>query len=99
MAFIRANFSPVGAQARTGSAPQVFVYTSTDRMFQVVASGYFPIDSTVPNQNMLGIFKPGDWIILNDDTVTDPGFFIIFIKNDGSDGNAITTQARSISSL
>jgi len=98
MPFIRTNFSPVGAQGRAGEVQQIFVYTSTDILIQIRSPGYFPIDSTTPNQNMLGVFKSGDWIILNDDTVSDPGFYIICILNDGSDGNPVTTHPSSITS-
>ena len=96
MAFIRTDFSPVGAQGRAGVVPQVFAYTSPDSLAIIKGSGYFPMDSTSPKTNMLGVFKSNDWIILNADTVSDPEFRIIFILNDGRDGNPITTQALNI---
>jgi len=96
MAFIRTDFSPVGAQARAGVVPQVFAYTSVDSLATIKGSGYFPIDSTNPKLNMLGVFKSQDWINVTHDTGGTIGFSIIFILNDGSDGNAITTQAVDI---
>jgi len=96
MAFIRTNFSTVGAQGRAGVVPQVFAYTSPDTLATIKGSGYFPIDSTNPKLNMLGVFKSQDWIMVTSENVGSIGFSIIFILNDGSDGNAITTQAVDI---
>ena len=96
MAFIRTDFSPVGAQARAGVVPQVFAYTSPDTLIAIKASGYFPINSTDPKVNMLGIFKSQDWIMVTSETGGTIAFSIIFILNDGSDGNPITTQALDI---
>ena len=96
MAFIRTDFSPVGAQSRAGVVPQVFAYISADDLATIKASGYFPINSTDPKLNMLGIFKSQDWIMVTHDTGGTIGFAIIFILNDGSDGNPITTQTVDI---
>jgi len=96
MAFIRLDFSPVGAQARRGVVPQHFAYTSPDSLATIKASGYFPQDSTNPKTNMLGVFAPNDAIHVAHDTGGTIGFSIIFILNDGSDGNAITTQTVDI---
>ena len=92
MSFIRTDFSPVGAQSRAGVVPQVFAYTSPDTLVAIKLPGYFPINSTDPKVNMLGIFKSQDWIMVTHDI----GFAIIFIDNDGSDGNQVTTQALDI---
>lgn len=96
MAFIRTDFSPVGAQGRAGVVPQVFAYTSPDTLATIKGSGYFPIDSTDPKLNMLGIFKSQDWIMVTHETGGTIGFAIIFILNDGSDGNPVTTQTVDI---
>jgi len=96
MSFIRTDFSPVGAQARRGVVPQVFAYTSPDSLATIKASDYFPIDSTDPKNNMLGVFAPNDRIHLTHDTGGTIGFADIFILNDGSDGNPITTNALDI---
>ena len=96
MAFIRTDFSPVGAQGRAGVVPQVFAYTSPDALATIKGSGYFPINSTNPKLNMLGIFKSQDWIMVTHDTGGTIGFSIIFILNDGSDGNPVTTQTVDI---
>lgn len=95
--FIRTDFSPVGAQARRGVVPQQFAYTSPDALAAIKASGYFPIDNTggVGN-NMLGIFASNDWIHVTHTTGGTIGFAIIFILNDGSDGNPVTTQTVDI---
>lgn len=96
MSFIRTDFSPVGAQGRAGVVPQVFAYTSPDSLATIKGSDYFPINSTDPKLNMLGVFKSQDWIMVTHDTGGTIAFSIIFILNDGSDGNAITTQAVDI---
>ena len=96
MAFIRTDFRPVGAQGRAGVVPQVFAYTSPDDLATIKLSEYFPINSTDPKLNMLGVFKPNDWIMVTHDTGGTIGFSIIFILNDGSDGNPITTQTVDI---
>ena len=100
MAFIRTDFSPVGAQGRAGVVPQVFAYTSPDDMVTIKMSDYFPINPTDPKLNMLGIFKAQDWIMVTSST-DGPGlrFAILFILNDGSDGNAITTQTVDINAV
>jgi len=96
MSFIRTDFSPVGAQGRAGVVPQVFAYTSPDTLATIKGSGYFPINSANPKLNMLGVFKPNDWIMVTSETGGTIAFSIIFILNDGSDGNAITTQTVDI---
>jgi len=96
MAFIRTDFSPVGAQARAGVVPQVFAYTTPDLLVTFKAPGYFPINSTNPKLNMLGVFKTSDWIMVTFDTGSVPQFVIIFILNDGSDGNPITVHVDDI---
>lgn len=94
MSFIRTDFSPVGAQARAGVVPQVFAYISSDLLETIKMSDYFPIDSTTPKLNMLGVFKSNDWIMVTHGIGFS--FSIIFIDNDGSDGNPITTKSDEI---
>ncbi|MCK4784664.1 MAG: hypothetical protein KAV87_13000 [Desulfobacteraceae bacterium] len=100
MAFIRTDFGPVGGQGRAGAVPQVFAYTSpTDFFGDVVMPGYFPINPPDPMQNMFGVFRPRDWILFTGDTVEDIEFSIMFILNDGSDGNLITVQPAMINAF
>jgi len=99
--FIRDNFSPLGAQGRARVAPQVFSYLTIDDLSSIKDPDYFPRDSTDPvGNNMLGVFKPNDWIMLNWINIVNPSgpiqFRIIFIDNDGRDGNVITTHAVDI---
>ena len=96
MSFIRTDFSPIGAQGRAGVVPQHFSYTSVDSLATIKGSGYFPQDSTSPKLNMLRVFAPNDAIHVAHSTGGTIGFAIIFINNDGSDGNAITTQSVDI---
>lgn len=94
MAFVRTDFSPVGGQGRAGVVQQVFAYVSTvDSLATIKASGYFPIDSTDPSLNMLGVLSSGDWIMVSS---SSSNFGIIFIDNDGRDGNPITTISTDI---
>ena len=41
MAFARSGWSPLGGQAKAGTTPQLFVYTSSDAHTAIDASGYF----------------------------------------------------------
>jgi len=97
--FIRTNFSPLGAQGRAQVAPQVFSYWTLDDLFgsAVKAPDYFPIDSRDPTRdNMLGVFKSNDWIMAIGGVPGDELFAILFIDNDGRDGNVITSHAVDI---
>jgi len=94
--FIRTDFSPAGAQSRAGVVPQQHNYTSPDDLATIKGSGYFPISSAAPKLNMLGVFFPNDSILVTHDTGGTFGAAIIFILNDGRDGNPITTQAVDI---
>ena len=97
MSFIRTDFSPVGAQGRAGVVPQHFAYTSPDTLAAIKTSGYFPRENASIDKNgMLGVFKPNDWIHVTSETGGTIAFSIIFILNDGSDGNAITIQTVDI---
>ena len=41
MAFARSGFGPLGGQAKAGTTPALYVYTSTDAHTAIDASGYF----------------------------------------------------------
>ena len=41
MALDEKNFSPVGAQARAGSVPSLWTYTTPDTLATIKATGYF----------------------------------------------------------
>ncbi len=96
MAFIRTDFSPVGAQARAGVVPQLFAYTTLDALAAVIAAAYFPFGAGSQPNSMLGTFKTNDMIMVTYDTGGTPLTAIIFILNDGSDGNDITVRADQI---
>lgn len=92
MSFIRTDFSPVGAQARAGVAPQKFSYTTRDSLATVKANGYFPRDNTITEKNgMLNVFSPNDIISVVHDAPpadlstqsTDPKHSIIRIAGAG----------------
>jgi len=41
MAFARSGWGPLGGQAKAGTTPALYVYTSTDAHTAIDASGYF----------------------------------------------------------
>lgn len=54
MAFLIANFSPIGGQSSRGYAPQRFSYKTADAHATVDTSGYF--------NEVSGMLEPGDII-------------------------------------
>lgn len=54
MAFIQANFSPIGGNAGRGSSPQRFSYKTADTHATVDTSGYF--------NSVSSLVEPGDII-------------------------------------
>ena len=57
MAFARSGWGPLGGQAKAGTTPQLFVYTTTDAATVVDAAGYFDsVSDTV---------RVGDMIIVH----------------------------------
>ena len=54
MAFLRANFGPLGGQSKRGSAPQMWTYKTDDALATVDTSGYF--------DNISDILEVGDTI-------------------------------------
>ncbi len=92
MSFIRKDFSPVGAQARAGAAPQKFSYVTRDTLAVVKANSYFPRENgSVDKNGMLGVFSPNDIISVVHDLppvdlntqVNEPRHSIIRIAGDG----------------
>ncbi len=41
MAFSKAGWNPIGGQSKAGTAPQMFMYTTTDSQTTVRAANYF----------------------------------------------------------
>jgi len=96
MAFIRTDLSLVGSQGRAGVVPQVFAYTSPDSLATIMAAAYFPTNPSDPKLNVVGVFKVQDWVMVTHDTGGTPGFSIIVIGTDGSDGGPIFTFIKDI---
>jgi len=72
MAFTEDSFSPVGANARRGSTPQQFSYSSPDAINTIKASGYF--------DEVASLLFVGDWISVNELVgVGTVGYWIIFV--------------------
>ena len=57
MAFARSGWGPLGGQAKAGTTPQLFVYTSTDAHTAIDASGYF--------NDLSDTLRVGDMIIVH----------------------------------
>ena len=82
MAFIANDFTPIGSQARSGVAPQVFSYTTEDNEGTVKAGGYF--------NALRGTLRVNDWIYAIVNTDATVGYFIFFVKENGLDlGTAV----------
>jgi len=75
MAFISKNFSPVGANAKAGNAPQVFSYISQDNRSVILTNGYF--------NEMKGVLHRGDWITSIKDADGSIGMSTEFVTGDG----------------
>ena len=54
MAFNKANFQPIGGQAKRGTAPQVFSYITEDAAATIDTAGYF--------NEVLALLEVGDMI-------------------------------------
>jgi len=77
MAFTEANFQPIGGQAKAGTSPQSFAYTTpaADAIADVIASGYF--------NDVADIVKEGDRIYVWDASVPTASDVIV-ISNTGT---------------
>ena len=101
MTFKRTDFSPVGAQARAGVAPQKFSYASTDALSAIKTNGYFPRDNDSINDppginGMLGVFNPNDIVSVVSDVPAAPSATkapkhdVVRIAGDGRGAGAAT---------
>lgn len=81
MPFIENNFSPMGANARAGNAPQVFSYISEDNRVVAMAPSYF--------DEIKGLLFRGDWVNIIKDVDTTIGLSFNFILGDGSTPSAM----------
>ena len=61
MAFVLADFSPLGGQSKAGNTPALYVYTTTEAHTAVDASGYF--------NDLSDTLVVGDMIIVHGATV------------------------------
>ena len=101
MAFVKANFPPLGGQSSRGKAPMQWAYATDDTLATVDGVGYFDNGSTT-NTGMRNIIKPGDKIYvavvssLTADpwVVADAGNVVVLTNASGiidtSDETAIT---------
>ncbi len=57
MAFVLADFTPLGGQSKAGNTPALYVYTTTEASTAVDTSGYF--------NDLSDTLKVGDMIIVH----------------------------------
>ena len=57
MAFDKTGLQPIGGQAKAGNAPQMWSYTSTDRLTVIDGEGYF--------NDVSDLLKVGDLIYVH----------------------------------
>lgn len=77
MAFTKANFQPIGGQAKAGSAPQMFSYLAPD------ADAVADIDDTGYFNDVADILKVGDRIYVWDSSVPTASDLIV-LSNTGT---------------
>jgi len=93
MAFVRADFSPLGGQSKAGNTPALYVYTTTEAHTAVDASGYF--------NDLSDTLSVGDMIIVHGATGgTRTVTMHIVVSNasgvvDVSDGTTIGSVSES----
>ena len=69
-----------------------------DGSYRSDADGDFQQGALSQPNSMLGNFRPNDMIMVTHDTGTVELTSIVFILNDGSDGNPITVRPDDINS-
>lgn len=89
MAFLIANFQPLGGQGKRGKAPQMWGYWTTDAATTIDGAGYF--NAGVANSGAYHLLELGDIIFaviwttaVGTGTVTDAGVFIVNGKASGT---------------
>ena len=85
MAYSETGLQPIGGQAKAGSAPQMWAYTSTDAIATVNTAGYFNDASDV--------LKVGDLIYVHDSNTPTASLVVVLSNASGvvdvSDGTTI----------
>lgn len=74
MAFDASGFQPIGGQARTGKAPAMWSYITTDAITAVRVAGYFnPIRNMLQIGDLIyvvvtsgGALSTASWVVLKD---------------------------------
>jgi len=85
MAYSETGLQPIGGQAKAGSAPQMWSYTTTDAIATVNTAGYFNDASDV--------LKVGDLMYVYDSSTPTASLVIVLSNASGvvdvSDGTTI----------
>tara|TARA_R110000868_G_scaffold18843_6_gene82144 strand:- start:3056 stop:3337 length:282 start_codon:yes stop_codon:yes gene_type:complete len=76
MAFSSTGFSTIGGQSKSGNAPAIYTYTSTDAQTAIRVSGYFNSIST--------ILKVGDIIFCYSATGGTPVMSTAYVNSNSS---------------
>ena len=76
MAFSLTGFNPIGGQSKSGNAPAIFSYTSTDAQTAIRASGYF--------NTVASILKVGDIIFCYSATGGTPVMSTAYVNSNSA---------------
>lgn len=95
MPFVKKNFTPIGASARSGAvvpsndekgnAPAIYKYSTLDLLPEIIVNGYF--------NELFGILKIGDWIYIDSDVGILLVHSIYFVSRDGLELSGIQSAA------
>lgn len=76
MAFSATGFNAIGGQSKSGNAPSIWTYTSTDAQSTIRASGYF--------NSVASLLKVGDLIFCYSATGGTPVMSTAYVNSNAS---------------
>ena len=76
MAFSATGFNAIGGQSKSGNAPSIWTYTSTDAQSTIRASGYF--------NSVASLLKVGDLIFCYSATGGTPVMSTAYVNSNSS---------------
>jgi len=95
MAFDKTGIN-LAAASKSGNAPKIWTYKTTDSLTTVDGAGYFD-DGATTNTGMRSMMSVGDMIVLHCTSDTTPTFGIAFVNSVSAAGIIDTTNATAIS--
>ena len=91
MAFSAAGLVAIGGNPKTGSAPTLWSYATTDAITTVDGAGYFD-NGTTTNTGMRTLMKVGDFIFVHALSGTSTRTFGILVVNSVTAAGVIDTS-------